>query len=431
MTRLRHAVAAAATAVLAALTAASVVAPAHALTPRKSKAYDTELRAAINDIQGFWTASMPKVYGHAYLPLSHGVYAYSAGSVIPKCGSDLSIPYHFVANNAFYCKEGDFVAWDDEGLFPELYSKYGSFAMGVVLAHEWGHVIQARAGIAAFEVQHEQQADCFAGAWTSHVARGGTKVKYELGDLEAAMQAFVGFADKPGYSAKSMGAHGNAFDRVAAFQDGFDNGARKCAAYATSAPTMTEQRYRTMSDALHRGNATWEEAIPLVKASLVDYWGAQGQTNPVVLQAEATDRELTCKPSDRLLADPGIKGMYYCKADDTLRMDVKKMFRLLQARGDFALGTLMAEGWAKTMQFRSGVTIETPQTRRQADCWAGAWAGAAFRGEGSNRLNLSPGDLDESVDVILEGAKRGEPTATFARVGSFRKGFFADRKACP
>ena len=403
----------------------SAAAPA----PRPSKPYDAELRAALKDIESFWKATMPKVYSRPFTPLAKGFFAYSSGSVLPRCG-DVAIPYRFLAGNAFYCSESDFVAWDDGELFPEIYQKSGSFGLAVVLAHEWGHVVQNRAGLSGFDVQQEQQADCFAGAWTGHVAKGNTAVRYAPGDLEGAMQGFIGFGDRPGYAANLPGAHGNAFDRVAAFQDGFERGAAKCVAYAKAAPPMTEKRYRTVSDLIHQGNASWDEAIPLLKASLNDYWAGQGEANAVVLRSESTDAAQACPSASRLPIDVGLRGIHICRTDNTLRMVVRPMFVLLQKRGDFALGTLMAEAWAKSVQVKNGLTAETEISRRQADCWAGAWAGFAFRGEGANSISLSPGDLDEAVDVLLEGAKKGEPTATFARISAFRKGFFADRQVC-
>ena len=57
-------------------------------------------------------------------------------------------PYSEVAGNAFYCEQGDFVAWDEQGLFPKLRQQYGDFAPALVLAHEWGHAVQARVGFA-------------------------------------------------------------------------------------------------------------------------------------------------------------------------------------------------------------------------------------------------------------------------------------------
>ena len=47
------------------------------------------------------------------------------------------------AGNAFYCPEGDYVAWDNETLFPSLWQEIGDLAVGMVLAHEWATGAQA------------------------------------------------------------------------------------------------------------------------------------------------------------------------------------------------------------------------------------------------------------------------------------------------
>ena len=73
---------------------------------------------------------------------------------------------------AFYCTLGDFMVYDDgdNSLLGALAENFGPSIMGVVLAHEFGHAIQFRAGDldSGFStILTEQQADCFAGAWVS------------------------------------------------------------------------------------------------------------------------------------------------------------------------------------------------------------------------------------------------------------------------
>ena len=62
------------------------------------------------------------------------------------------------------------MVYDDgaQGVLAQLADSYGPSVMGVVLAHEFGHAIQGRAGDLDRDVPTiytEQQADCFAGAW--------------------------------------------------------------------------------------------------------------------------------------------------------------------------------------------------------------------------------------------------------------------------
>ena len=53
--------------------------------------------------------------------------------------------YKDLADNAFYCTGGGFLAYDDEHLFPDLDEKWGDFTIALTLAHEWGHAIQDQA----------------------------------------------------------------------------------------------------------------------------------------------------------------------------------------------------------------------------------------------------------------------------------------------
>ena len=74
--------------------------------------------------------------------------------------------YADVRGNAFYCVKSNFIAYDDVALMPRLAETFGTFSVALVLAHEWGHAIQDRAGNDGEQTVYlEQQADCFAGAF--------------------------------------------------------------------------------------------------------------------------------------------------------------------------------------------------------------------------------------------------------------------------
>ena len=90
---------------------------------------------------------------------------------IPACQGHRT-RYADVPGNAFYCLQSNFIAYDDVALMPRLAETFGTFSVALVLAHEWGHGIQDRAGNGDEQTVYlEQQADCFAGAFLSHVAR--------------------------------------------------------------------------------------------------------------------------------------------------------------------------------------------------------------------------------------------------------------------
>ena len=141
------------------------------------------------------------------------------------------MPYEEIAGNAFYCGNGDFIAFDEQALLPKLREHFGEFAVGLVLAHEFGHAVQARVGYdPPATVYFEQQADCVAGAWAQHVADSDDEdVHLSSSDLDTALAGLLTLSDPSGVDGAQEGAHGNGFDRVSAFQDGFEGGAPVCA----------------------------------------------------------------------------------------------------------------------------------------------------------------------------------------------------------
>ena len=144
-----------------------------------------------------------------------------------------------------------------------------------MLAHEWGHAVQTRVHFSSrASVYVELQADCFAGAWAQHVANGdGTSLRLSDEDLDHALAGFLELRDPSGVDGGDAGAHGNAFDRVGAFQDGIEGGARACRNYATNPPEVTESGFTSSSDAQINGDLPLDEVLPMLKTSLDDFWG--------------------------------------------------------------------------------------------------------------------------------------------------------------
>lgn len=245
-----------------------------------SSKYDASIDATLADIQNFWTQAMPDVYGQQYdaIPADR-VFAYSESNPPPNCddGGQTQAPYDEVAGNAFYCSNGDFVAYDEQGLLPKLRENFGEFAVGLVFAHELGHAVQARVNYnPSATVYLEQQADCFAGAWAQHVASSDDEnVHLSIDDLDNALAGLLTLSDPSGIDGGQDGAHGNGFDRVSAFQDGYEGGAETCAAYESSPPDVTESGYTSYADQASDGNLALDELVPTITQSLDDYWTSQ------------------------------------------------------------------------------------------------------------------------------------------------------------
>ena len=262
----------------------SLVGPGSARAERVAEAgsgrYSAGVAASIADIQQFWTDELPTTYGVPYRSIpTDRLFAFSEADPPPSCddGGRGTIPYEDVKGNAFYCSSGDFVAWDEPVLFSKLRREFGDFAVALVLAHEWGHAIQARTDTQLdASVYVEMQADCFAGAWTRHVARGDrTSLRLGTGDLDTALGGYLVFRDPVGTDGARFGAHGNAFDRVSAFQDGYHDGVSACRSYESSPPDVTETGFTSREDAATGGNVSADEVPQLVTDDVSDYWNQE------------------------------------------------------------------------------------------------------------------------------------------------------------
>ncbi|QVI24217.1 hypothetical protein KHQ06_16450 [Nocardia tengchongensis] len=100
-----------------------------------------------------------------------------------------------------------------------------------MLAHEYGHSIQAQAKLNGFftpTVVREQQADCFAGVFLRAVAEGSSRhfTLNTTDGLNGVLAAVISFRDRePG---AALDEHGTAFERVTAVQIGYTDGATAC-----------------------------------------------------------------------------------------------------------------------------------------------------------------------------------------------------------
>src|SRR4051794_18172319 len=173
--------------------AAAASVPASA--PRaKPPASEETIHLTVDDLQDYWASELPALYGVRYekIPAAK-IIPYTSTSKIPRCGPG-PVRYKDVAQNAFYCNAGKFVAYDDENLFPQLDKEFGDFTIALTLAHEWGHAVQDQAGITGPTIALEQQADCFAGAWVRHVGDGGsTRLTLNEGNLDTGLAGFLTF----------------------------------------------------------------------------------------------------------------------------------------------------------------------------------------------------------------------------------------------
>lgn len=421
-------------------------------TPKRTADYRETLSDAIADIQVYWADEFPNLYGRRYQPIPESrIIAAQPGVRLPKC-QGITLTYDDAQDNAFYCYRSNFIAYDDVGLFPRLNRDFGRMAVALVLAHEWGHAIEDRAGNAGQPtILKELQADCFAGAWLARVANGDAeKIKLEGGNLDAALAAMLNFRDPVGTAADEEGAHGSGFDRANAFQVGFDGGAEACEPFYDEPPQIVEIPFTTEQDAASGGNLPAEDVIPASVDLLNDFYI---QVEPAyapkslddIYSFDASDRStLPVCGGTKQDAKTVDNRLFYCIDDGNFGFDEPYVQHVYDDIGDFGVTTLLANPFAtyvQTLQDFPGVNDNTDNAVLGADCYTGGFAAAMFNGvllvdptTSEPAYTLSPGDLDETVQAFIDySAARGlskDLDVTFTRLRAFRDGFFNGYQTC-
>jgi len=389
---------------------------------------------AIADLEQYWGEQYPNLYGKDFEPISGGYYAVTSDSPAPPCTTEPDE----VAGNAFYCSTEVVVAWDAELLFPDLQSRFGDFVIPVVMAHEWGHAVQARSNFTARTVTSELQADCFAGAWSKHAQDDGV-FEVNAADLDLALAGILDLRDSPGTSKIEPNAHGSGFDRVSAFQDGFDNGLEKCKDYRDDEPMVLELPWSNEEDAAAGGDAPYDSIVNGVPYDLEDYWT---QVYPEVTNGKEWPPVHGLEPFDPdnppMCGDQSAEGyvLFYCVPDDYVGWDnVVGMPRVYKQGGDYAVATLLATQYGLAVLTRLGDESDEKTSTLRGDCLAGAYTASVIlhnRAETSS-WSISPGDLDEGIKALLVFRGEGDVErqgAGWARVKAFREGVINGAQPC-
>ncbi|GAB2571359.1 aminopeptidase [Paractinoplanes abujensis] len=418
------------------LTGCSIVPLEEDRPTRRTTSGDT-VTAALSDVERFWTAEFGSVSGgDKFTKVQGGYFPYSKADPPPSCGGQQAS----YEPNAFYCPPDDFIAWDAQQLIPELENDYGPLLVGVVIAHEYGHAIQTRLGDTTGQptVVLEQQADCYAGAWLSDVLAGKSTGFKDVtpAQLDDAVAGVLTLRDQPGTPAQAEGAHGNAFDRIRALQDGVEEGVRTCAGYNRQNLPVTEVPFTTREDAESGGNLAYDQAVSLLADDAQAYW----QRTYPQLSGGAQWADLPIQPfragnpPDCPQPDASAEGRaFYCPDGDFVAFDSTGLGPALHQRiGDFALGMLMGDLFARAAQDRRGEPTRTEPGQLTVDCLAGSWTNDLLTRGRDSKVTLSPGDLDEAVQALLAFGRAGEgegPTA-FDRIAAYREGTLKGLQAC-
>lgn len=389
---------------------------------------------AIADLEQYWAQNYPELYGEDFEQIAGGYFAVTANSDAPPCTTEPDE----VAGNAFYCSTEDVIAWDAQELLPDMQSNYGDFVIPVVMAHEFAHAVQARSNFTARTVTRELQADCFAGAWARHAQDTGA-FEVSSADLDTALAGVLDLRDNPGTAKTDPNAHGSGFDRVSAFQDGFDNGLDRCKDYRDDEPMVLALPFNNVADAASGGDAPYDSIVNGVPYDLEDYWTqlypelTNGRAWPPVAGLEAFD-----PANPPMCGNQSTEGysLFYCVPDDYVGWDNSEtMPEVYRQGGDYAVSTLLATQYGLAALTRLGDDSDEETSTLRADCLAGGYTASVIlqnRAETSS-WSISPGDLDEGIKALLVFRGDGDADrqgAGFDRVRAFREGVINGAESC-
>jgi predicted metalloprotease len=413
---------------------------------------DRIARNALADLNQYWSEQFGPTFSQEFTPLAGGYYSVDPANLDPAqypngqigCGESPDA----VEDNAFYCDassdydNGDAIQYDrsflDELAFGSGGSEgYGRFIPALVMAHEFGHAVQARVGYPfQASIAIETQADCFAGVWTKWVADGNAPHNtIRPAELDDVLRGYLLLRDPVGTGLNEGEAHGSYFDRVSAFQEGFDDGPTACRDDFGRDRSYTQAAFSDQ-DLATGGNAPYDMTVTdFAPNGLSEFFRAtfdqlgKDFTAPTIEPFNGRAPDCDGKKPDTDLV--------YCAADDTVEFDESDLTKPLyqsEAGGDFGVMTAIAIPYGLAVREQLGLSTDDQDAIRSAVCLAGAFTAGVLNGQ-STVLSISPGDADESVSFLLQYSDDPDVLAEsgltgFQLVDVFRSGVFEGVSAC-
>jgi predicted metalloprotease len=246
--------------------------------------------------------------------------------------------------------------------------------------------------------------------------------------------------DPAGTSSTTRGAHGLAFDRVYAFQEGYTKDPKRCAAMNVDEINgRIAEKKRSVDDEKVQGQAdiTKDDIFKAFKEGLEEAFKDNEGKRPEIKTngAKCNEGEATSPAA-------------YCPDENVVALDMDKLKKIATPPkrgakpgesgtgiGDFAAFAEITSRYALGVQKALGGSLEGEDVGLRTACLTGAWA--AHVDKPGPRLRLAIGDLDEAVaellleDSLIAADVKGKKTPVgFARIEAFRIGYFDGAGKC-
>jgi predicted metalloprotease len=403
---------------------------------------DELARHAVSDVEEYWQGVYGETFDDEFTPVEALISWDANGFDGEFCGTDT---YGLV--NAAFCYDDETIGWDRGELLPSLRDANGDMGVTMVLAHEYGHAVQRKAGLTKKSTPtlvSEQQADCFAGAYMRWVAEGNSpRFTLNTGEgLNGVLAAVIAFRDpllNVDDPEAGVDEHGSAFERLSAFQFGFTDGTSACASI-----DMREigQRRGDLPVLLPEDQTgEWEVSEESVRA-IVDAMG--------ILFSPAKPPELSFDASqdcpDARMSPPAS----YCPATNTIVVDLEEL-QVMGAHAEGEMGGGLASGdntaysvlvsrYMQAIQHaRGGVMLDNAEAALRTACLTGVATVKMSKNvttPDGNTIALTAGDVDEAVSGILTNGLAASDVngasvpSGFSRIDAFRVGVLGDVDRC-
>lgn len=403
--------------------------------------FDAIALDAVEDIQTYWQDEYPKDFEGTFAPVTK-LYSWDAKS--PRDSQFCQQPTPHVVNAA-YCRLDNSIGWDHGVLLPLMAQSFGTMAIVMVLAHEYGHAVQTMAHLVDAKtpvIVKEQQADCFAGAFIRSVAEGGSKhFTINTSDgLNSVLDATVAIRDANPGDPESV--HGSAFERVSAVQIGFTDGPKGCAAIDMK---NIDQRRRGLPQSYE--DDTDQGQLDITKDNLMTLSRELAVAMPIPDEPayDYNGAHLHCPDGGDTVP------VTYCPATNTIGTDVPVLASRgaidpsgnhgvpTRLSGDYDAYVVFVSRYTLAVQHADGQALGGAKTGLRAACLSGVITAQLADPNHTFRrgdIALSPGDLDKAVSGLLADGLaasdvRGKTIPSgFARVDAFRAGVLGSQDTC-